>query len=122
MTDTGLTCAKCGRTGLAPKDFYKNAARPGGVSTYCKDCTKKYNRTWQLEHPEEVASQKKRWRDENRGRLRDYQKRYYNENRDVVLERRRELRQEKTQLAEHGSRFLKLRRRYMTKVARRRSA
>ena len=36
-------CPKCGET--KPRtEFYKNAARSGGISTYCKVCEKTYSR------------------------------------------------------------------------------
>ena len=39
-----IKCPKCGRE-LTEDKFYRNKSKPGGRSTYCKECTLVYNKS-----------------------------------------------------------------------------
>lgn len=43
-------CSKCRRE-LPRSEFYKSKARPDGIQTVCKDCTRLNNRAWRAANP-----------------------------------------------------------------------
>ena len=53
MTKEGKAkcCPHCGVTKLVEGGFYTNHARPGGYSSWCRECVKAYAREYRRSHP-----------------------------------------------------------------------
>lgn len=61
------TCSKC-RTPKPPAEFHRNRTKPGGLSHYCKVCTKQRDRDYWAAHPEAVIrdlKQTRKWKLDN---------------------------------------------------------
>ena len=57
---TVKTCV-CGSTG----PFYKNKAKPDGLSSYCQVCAKRMHDDWKAKNPEKMKSANAQWRADN---------------------------------------------------------
>lgn len=76
------TCSKC-KAEKATDLFSKDAARPDGLTNWCKQC----RRTHYLANKDRVAKQMKVYSAENKDKLRINAARHYEKNKDLVLQR-----------------------------------
>lgn len=65
------TCSRCGKTLELNKDtFYKDARKPGGYSSICRDCQNEISRIWASGHRKQCAIAKRNWYKAHPERLR----------------------------------------------------
>lgn len=74
-------CSRCGDT-KALGEYYRNAAKPDGVSSWCKPCSNASTAAWQAAHPEKVKKTKARWVDRNRKKVAEINMAWARANRD----------------------------------------
>jgi len=78
-------CSKCKRE-LDISCFYKNKSKPGGITTQCKFCCKRY----QKDNKERVTEYNRNRYKNNKVHLLEQQKQYYKDNAKLILKRQKQ--------------------------------
>jgi hypothetical protein len=78
-------CSKCGFE-MPVTDFYKNVSKNNGLSSHCKNCTKKINAKWTLRNNEKVSEYNKEWRKNNKVKTIKYRKKWSSGKRKIYIE------------------------------------
>lgn len=101
MTGAPETKKCCACEQVKPRsEFYRNAVRPDGRHSKCRDCMRLYAAArrerlrstdpgWEERRRAENREYQARWRESHRARSRQFARNYYNRNRDKVLARNR---------------------------------
>lgn len=80
-------CSRC-NTEKPLTEFRKNARSKDGLSVWCKDCEKQYDREYRAKHKEEISMKGKLRYAENRDKVLKKQKQRYHEHKDKFKEYR----------------------------------
>jgi hypothetical protein len=96
---TTKECSMCQEIKLSD-DFYKDKRKSNGLSSRCKDCSKKASMEWKKQNLQKVQESRrkdyqlnkdryleynKQWYENNK----DYRKEYYEQNKDAIKEKRK---------------------------------
>ncbi len=76
-------CGKCSE----PKpyaEFQKNPNTKDGLSSYCRECHAKYNRSWRKNNPEKAREIDKTYRRNNKRKLKKRKQKYNEENKAKI--------------------------------------
>jgi len=91
-------CSKCGTTQNI-SEFGKDSDKPGGHTSQCKECRRKYyhknkpkisayHRRYYDDHVEEIAAYHKTYHEKNKVRISEYAKKYHDDNKGRIEESR----------------------------------
>jgi hypothetical protein len=88
--ERGVTMKKCSRckTDKPISEFRKNSRSKDGLSVWCKDCEKEYDREYRAKHKEEISKKGKLRYAKNRDKVLGKQKQRYHDNKDKFKEYR----------------------------------
>ncbi len=68
--------------------FHKSSAEKDGLSYWCKDCKREYNRVWTDKNRSKVNRKCREWRSNNKEQVSDYHKEYRKLNKEKIKTRR----------------------------------
>lgn len=77
-------CSRC-KEKLSLNKFYRNRSTRDGLSWWCKECNKEYDKKHRENNPEKVREYQKRFRENNP----EYHKEYYQKNKEKLREKAR---------------------------------
>lgn len=86
-------CSKCNKKHNID-NFYKQKASSDGISSYCKNCHKKYCTKWKLKNKKKIKKQQRKYQVENKDKINEYNKRWRQSNPDKIYAIRRKHREE----------------------------
>src|SRR5215471_20625930 len=72
------------------ENFYTDRAKPDGISTICKPCSKAAAKAYRLKNRDKDLARKARYRDEHREEIRQYNHNYATTNREVIRQKIRQ--------------------------------
>lgn len=70
-------CCRCKAT-KSIDEFYKNATRRDGISSFCKVCAAQYGATYRSQNPEKVREGRRDWKARNPDKVKEMDKRHRN--------------------------------------------
>lgn len=101
-------CSAC-RRALPAGDFHRDASRPKGVASRCKDCAREYQKAWYQQNKPSRDAQKRAYKEKNAESVLAASKQYYQRTKEEQREknRRRYLKNRESILARQRDRYRK---------------
>ncbi|MBX5010859.1 hypothetical protein HJB67_12930 [Rhizobium lentis] len=112
-------CPSCEKTKTF-SDFYKDASKAGGLSSSCKDCTRKRAKIYRANNPETIKARLARWVSENKEQKKQKNAEWAADNPEKVKESNRVYREKNAaKVAESRKRWADANPEYMAEKGRR---
>lgn len=91
-------CSKCGEW-KTPIVFSKNKKCKDGLSTWCKECVKKYNKQYKKDNKQKIKINKKLYNIKHKNEIIKYRRQYRNRNKDKIKEYNKQYREKYPEVA-----------------------
>lgn len=90
-------CRCCDKTKVS-QEFFKDAILKGGLSAYCKECTKTNNKKSYHKHKKKRAVSGKEYREKNKDKIFKRQQIYYKKNKERIQAYKKEYQQKNSEI------------------------
>lgn len=91
-------CTKC-KLKKFVDEFHKKKSFKDGLNYWCKKCSSKYKKDWNISNPEKRKNQTKRYRENNSEKLKEANKKYYQINKEETIKRTKKWRKDNLEKA-----------------------